>query len=73
MIDALNSLPWSLVIVACLTLGLAPFRPPHIIEKLGMLRQGTLKRPLDWFDLFFHASPFFVLIAKGIATLLSTA
>ncbi|MEZ4321770.1 MAG: RND transporter [Myxococcota bacterium] len=64
MIEALHQLPWTLVILACLTLGLAPFRPPHIVEKLQMLREGTLKRPLDWFDLLYHATPFLVLFAK---------
>ncbi len=64
MILTLQQLPWPLVILACLTLGLAPFTPPHIVEKLQMLRAGELKRPLDWFDLFFHAVPFLVLFAK---------
>ncbi len=64
MVDFIHQLPWVLVIVACLTLGLAPFQPPHIVEKLKMLRKGTLKKPLDWFDLFFHATPFFVLFVK---------
>jgi len=71
MIEAIQQLPWSLVLIACLTLGLAPFSPPHIVEKLGMLREGTLKKPLDWFDLFFHATPFLVLIAKVAVTALA--
>ena len=62
----LDKLPWSLVILACLTLGLAPFAPPHIWEKLRMLSQGRLVRPLDWFDLVFHAVPWLVLLLKGI-------
>ena len=52
----LQQLPWGLVILLCLTLGLAPFNPPHIVEKLGMLFRGELVRPLDWFDLVFHAA-----------------
>ena len=64
MLLTLQQLPWSLVVLACLTLGLAPFTPPHLVEKLQMLRAGELKRPLDWFDLFFHALPFLVLFAK---------
>ncbi|MBW1878434.1 MAG: RND transporter [Deltaproteobacteria bacterium] len=66
----LAELPWSLVIVACLTIGLAPFAPPHIIEKLQMLYQGTLQRPLDWFDLLMHGAPWVLLVAKIAQTLL---
>lgn len=61
----LAQLPWSLVIVACLTLGLAPFAPPHIVEKLGMLFSGRLVRPIDWFDLFLHGAPWIVLLVKA--------
>ena len=55
---------WSVIIILCLTLGLAPFFPPHIYEKLTMLFSGTLKRPIDWFDLFFHGIPWTILIVK---------
>lgn len=61
----LDQLPWNLVIIACLTLGLAPFVPePHIWEKLKMLAAGTLTRPIDIFDLLLHAAPWLVVIAK---------
>jgi hypothetical protein len=56
--------PWSLIIVLCLTLGLAPFNPPHLWQKLQMLHRDELKKPLDWFDLFLHGSPWIVLILK---------
>jgi hypothetical protein len=65
----LHELPWILVIGLCLTLGLAPFTPPHLVEKLQMLANGTLIKPLDWFDLMFHAAPWVVLIAKAAVTL----
>jgi hypothetical protein len=39
----LNQFSWPIVIILCLTLGLAPFFPePHIWEKLKMLASGTL-------------------------------
>jgi hypothetical protein len=66
----LAELPWSVVIVACLTIGLAPFAPPHIVEKLQMLYQGTLVRPLDWFDLLMHGAPWVLLVAKIVQALL---
>jgi len=49
-----------------LLLGLAPFFPqPHIMEKLRMLMAGTLEKPVDIFDLFWHSWPF-VLLAYRI-------
>jgi hypothetical protein len=56
---------WGLLVIVCMTLGLAPFHPPHIVEKLTMLVKGTLVRPLDWFDLFLHGTPWVLLIAKA--------
>jgi len=64
----LLEIPWSLLIIACLTLGLAPFAPPHIVEKLRMLFRGTLVRPIDWLDLVFHGIPWLLLILKAWAT-----
>ena len=66
----LDNLPWAIVIVLCLTLGLAPFAPPHIWEKLQMLVQGRLVRPIDWLDLALHGAPWILLIAKGLRVLL---
>ena len=66
----IDQLPWTLVILACLTLGLAPFFPePHIVEKLRMLVDGTLRKPLDIFDLLFHALPWLLALTKLIRML----
>jgi hypothetical protein len=62
----IRKLPWVLVIIGCLTLGLAPFAPPHIWEKLVMLKNGELSRPVDWFDLFYHGIPWVLLIMKAV-------
>ena len=60
-----NRLPLSILIVLCLTLGLAPFTPePHLWEKLKMLATGGLTEPLDIFDLLLHGSPWLLLITK---------
>jgi hypothetical protein len=66
MEQLLNKLPWSAVIFLCLTLGLAPFYPPHLFEKIVMLVKGQLKRPIDWFDLVLHSVPWILLILKVI-------
>jgi hypothetical protein len=53
------------LIILALLLGLSPFVPePHLVEKLRMLREGTLTRPLDIFDLFFHLTPALLLLLK---------
>jgi hypothetical protein len=65
----LDKLPWGILVVACLTLGLAPFAPPHIWEKLVMLKNGELSRPIDWFDLFYHGIPWLLLIMKAAVSL----
>lgn len=68
--NLLDKITWDLLIVACLTLGLAPFMPePHIVEKLRMLMKGTLSRPIDWFDLLLHGTPWVLLLAKALFTL----
>ena len=73
LFTAIDRLPWLLVIVLCLTLGLAPFMPePHIAEKLRMLRQGTLSKPIDIFDLLLHAAPFLLLLFKVLLMLRKT-
>jgi hypothetical protein len=61
----LDRFPLSLFIVLALTLGLAPFLPePHLWEKLRMLASGTLTRPIDVFDLVWHALPWLLLALK---------
>ena len=63
----LDQIPWNIVILASLTLGLAPFFPePHIWEKLKMLASGTLVRPIDIFDLLMHGAPWLLLIGKSV-------
>ncbi|MDJ0821406.1 MAG: RND transporter [Paracoccaceae bacterium] len=61
----LAGIPIWLLLVLCLTLGLAPFTPePHLWEKLKMLFAGTLSRPIDIFDMLLHAAPWVLLGLK---------
>jgi hypothetical protein len=63
----IEGLPWDLLIIACLTLGLAPFFPqPHVVEKLRMLFTGKLSKPIDIFDLVMHGTPWVLLLARGV-------
>ncbi len=66
--EILDKLPWSILIFLCLTLGLAPFFPPHLFEKIKMLLEGQLVRPIDWFDLVMHATPWVFLDLKLLMT-----
>ena len=66
MWSLLEKIPYTLLIIAAIFLLLAPFRPmPHVIEKIAMLKNGVLTKPIDIFDLIFHLSPIFLLIAKA--------
>ena len=55
---------WKLVIIGCLTLGMAPFFPePHIWDKLKWVAGGARGMAFqDWFDLCLHGIPFVLLI-----------
>ena len=59
-------------LIASLTLGLAPFTPPHIWGKLKWLFGGGAfsgdhpMQVMDWFDLLLHGTPWVMLfIALG--------
>ena len=61
----LDRIPTSLLIVASIFLGLAPFVPePHVVEKTRMLVLGELVRPIDIFDLVFHSFPTVLLVLQ---------
>ena len=63
--DKLIKVPLSLLIVLCLTLGLAPFTPePHVWQKLAMLVSGELSKLVDIFDLIMHGAPWALLFVK---------
>jgi hypothetical protein len=58
-------LEYKFIIPLVLLLGFAPFFPqPHIVEKIRMLIAGTLKRPIDIFDLAWHSWPFLLLVYR---------
>jgi hypothetical protein len=65
MLRFLNKIPYSILIIAAIFMLLAPFRPmPHVVEKLLMLKNGILFKPIDVFDLFYHLIPTILLILK---------
>ncbi|MGY8885817.1 MAG: hypothetical protein ACKVGT_03290 [Flavobacteriales bacterium] len=55
---------YKIIILACLTLGLAPYSPePHLFGKLRWISGGAIGMTFsDWFDVFLHGTPFVLLI-----------
>lgn len=55
---------YRVLIILCLTLGLAPFFPePHIWGKLKWIFGGANGMVLkDWFDVLLHGAPWVLLI-----------
>ena len=67
MFKILDQIPYLPLIALAAFMLLAPFRPmPHLLEKLIMLKNGTLSRPLDIFDLFWHLLPAALLLVKWV-------
>jgi len=65
MFKLLDKIPFALLLVLSVVLGLAPFKPePHLVEKLRMLFNAQLVKPIDIFDLFLHGTAPLLLILK---------
>lgn len=67
MLKYLDKISLTTLVVVTLLLGLAPFVPePHVWQKLKMLADGTLEKPIDIFDLIMHGTPYVLLVLKII-------
>ena len=65
MLKLIDKIPLAPLVIVAFFLGIAPIVPePHLVEKLRMLSNGTLSRPIDIFDLFLHATPLVVLMIR---------
>ena len=65
MFDFIDKIPYVVLIPFAILMLLAPFYPvPHVVEKILMLKNGMLKKPIDIFDLFFHLVPAVLLLLK---------
>jgi hypothetical protein len=70
MWQIIDRIPYTILIVLAIFMLLAPFRPmPHVVEKIIMLKNGTLNRPIDIFDLIYHILPTVVLALKIYRTM----
>ena len=67
MLNWIDRLPVKALFVVAVFFALAPFKPePHLFEKLRMLFEGTLTRPIDILDLFMHSLPILLLAIRLI-------
>ena len=63
---------WKLFLLASLTLGLAPFNPPHIWGKIQWILGGNAfsgenaMQFQDYFDVFLHGSPWVLFLISSI-------
>ncbi len=65
MFKFLDKISYTLLGLIAVFMLLAPFHPmPHIVEKFIMLKNGTLSRSIDIFDLFYHGTPAVLLLVK---------
>ncbi len=73
MKDLINN--WKLVVLICLTLGLAPFFPePHLWGKIRWIAGGAVgMRFPDWFDVALHGFPFVLLLRLAVLKIISLA
>lgn len=61
----IDEFPLALLILLAIYMLGAPFVPePHLVEKARMLKEGTLTRPIDIFDVFWHLLPTALLGVK---------
>jgi hypothetical protein len=61
----IDGIPLPLLVGLTLFMLGAPFVPePHLVEKMRMLADGTLTRPLDIFDVLWHLLPAILLAIR---------
>ena len=65
MLKWLDRFPLVWLAVLAVWMLIAPLSPePHVVEKIRLLGQGQLKRPLDIFDLLMHSTPMVLLLIR---------
>jgi len=61
----INKIPTGLLAMAALLMLFAPVTPePHLVQKFNMLMAGSLTKPIDIFDVFWHLLPATLLVIK---------
>jgi hypothetical protein len=66
----MRHMPYLLLVPFALFMAFAPLgQQSHLVEKLLMLASGTLRRPINVFDLLLHGMPLVLLVWKGASEL----
>lgn len=61
----LDRIPLHFIVLLAAWMAVAPVSPePHLLEKMRMLVQGQLTRPIDIFDLVLHTAPIVLLAIR---------
>jgi len=69
---------WKIFLIASLTLGLAPFNPPHIWGKIQWILGGNAfsiengMKVGDWFDVLLHGSSWILLLISMLLNLFAS-
>ncbi len=69
---------WRLFLIASLTLGLAPFNPPHLFGKIEWILGGNAfhtengMQTQDWLDLLLHGFPWILLLISIVLNLFAS-
>ena len=65
MLKWLDRFPLVWLVVLAVWMLVAPITPePHVVEKIRLLGQGQLTKPLDIFDLLMHSTPLVLLLIR---------
>ena len=65
MFKLIDKIPLLPLTIAAIFMMLAPFVPePHLLEKIRMLSNGELTKPIDIFDLFWHSLFVMILLIR---------
>ena len=65
MLKWLDRFPLVWLAVLAVWMLIAPITPePHVVEKLRLLSQGQLSRPVDIADLLMHTTPLVLLLIR---------
>lgn len=66
----IRKFPTPMLAIIAIMMAIAPFPSgdapwqPHLWEKINMLMQGDLRRPIDILDLIMHSTPLVLLVLK---------
>ncbi len=65
MMKWIDKIPLPILLGITIFMAILPVQgESHLLEKLTMLQQGVLSKPIDIFDLFMHGTPALLLLVR---------